>query len=117
MISVDELKSKGNAAFTSGNYQEALKYFTNALELDHDNAILLSNRSGAYTSLKDYSHALEDAERVVNLRPDWAKVGDVQHFPEEKLGLTLDFRDSVERVLHCTAWETMKKRKRCISES
>jgi stress-induced-phosphoprotein 1 len=35
--------------------------------------VLYSNRSGAYASLKDFSHALEDANKVTEIKPDWAK--------------------------------------------
>jgi stress-induced-phosphoprotein 1 len=52
--------------------------------LDGSNHVLYSNRSAAYASMRDYQHALEDAEKTVQLKPDWAKVsesggeGDVQ---------------------------------------
>ncbi len=32
-----------------------------------------SNRSAAYASLKDWSHALNDAQKCVEIKPDWAK--------------------------------------------
>ncbi len=35
--------------------------------------MLYSNRSGAYASLKDFNHALEDANKVTEIKPDWAK--------------------------------------------
>jgi stress-induced-phosphoprotein 1 len=35
--------------------------------------VLYSNRSGAYASLKDFTHALEDANKVTEIKPDWAK--------------------------------------------
>jgi len=34
---------------------------------------LYSNRSAAYASKKDYEHALTDAEKVTEIKPDWAK--------------------------------------------
>ena len=33
----------------------------------------LLTRSACYASLKEYSKALEDAEKTINLKPDWAK--------------------------------------------
>ena len=47
--------------------------FTQAIELQPDNHILYSNRSAAYASKKDYEHALEDANKTTELKPDWAK--------------------------------------------
>lgn len=47
--------------------------FTAAIELEPTNHVLYSNRSGAYSSLKNYQAALEDAEKTVQLKPDWPK--------------------------------------------
>lgn len=47
--------------------------FTQAIELEPTNHVLYSNRSGAYASLKKFDQALEDADKIVELKPDWAK--------------------------------------------
>lgn len=47
--------------------------FTEAINLDPTNHVLYSNRSGAYASLKDFEHALEDANKTTEIKPDWAK--------------------------------------------
>jgi tetratricopeptide (TPR) repeat protein len=47
--------------------------FSQAIELDPSNHVLYSNRSGAYASLKDWSKALEDANKTTEIKPDWAK--------------------------------------------
>lgn len=47
-------KARGNEAFTKGDFQTAVKEFTVAIENDPTDAIFYSNRSGAYTSLKQY---------------------------------------------------------------
>ena len=69
-----EEKAKGNAAFQKGDFDVAVKHFTKAIELSPSDAVLYSNRSGAYASLKDFEKALKDAETCVKLKPDWAKV-------------------------------------------
>lgn len=40
----EELKNKGNIAFKSGNYAEAVDFYTKAIELDSFSAILFTNR-------------------------------------------------------------------------
>ena len=41
---------------------------------DKLSAVLLSNRCAAYLNLKKYENALEDAEKCVQIEPDWSKV-------------------------------------------
>ncbi|KAG2448193.1 hypothetical protein HYH02_006778 [Chlamydomonas schloesseri] len=72
-MSSDELKAKGNAAFSAGNFEEAAKFFTEAIAVDPSNHVLYSNRSASYASLKRYTDALDDAKKCVSLKPDWAK--------------------------------------------
>ncbi|KAI3918318.1 hypothetical protein MKX01_041638 [Papaver californicum] len=69
----EEAKAKGNAAFSSGNFTEAIKFFTQAIELAPTNHVLYSNRSAAYASLHQYAEALTDAEKTVEIKPDWSK--------------------------------------------
>ncbi|CAH8310847.1 unnamed protein product [Eruca vesicaria subsp. sativa] len=69
----EEAKSKGNAAFSSGDYASAITHFTSAINLSPTNHILYSNRSAAYASLHRYAEALSDAKKTVELKPDWAK--------------------------------------------
>ncbi|KAF5816211.1 putative Heat shock chaperonin-binding, tetratricopeptide-like helical domain superfamily [Helianthus annuus] len=69
----DEAKAKGNAAFSAGNFTEAIRHFTDAINLAPNNHVLYSNRSAAYASLNQYSEALTDAKKTVDLKPDWSK--------------------------------------------
>lgn len=67
------LKEKGNAALQTGNYDEAIRCYTDAIILDGNNHVLYSNRSAAYAKSEKYQQALEDAEKTVSLKPDWGK--------------------------------------------
>ncbi|KAH6818117.1 stress-inducible protein [Perilla frutescens var. frutescens] len=69
----DEAKAKGNAAFSAGNFDDAVRHFTDAINLAPTNHVLYSNRSAAYASLNKFSEALSDAEKTVELKPDWGK--------------------------------------------
>ena len=67
----DERKAKGNAAFLAGCFEEAA--LTVAIALAPNNHILYSNRSAARASLHRYADALADAQKTIELRPDWAE--------------------------------------------
>eukprot|EP01135_Chromosphaera_perkinsii_P012040 Nk52_evm3s2578 gene=Nk52_evmTU3s2578 len=68
-----ELKAEGNASFSAGDFEGAIKHFTEAIKLDPNNHVLYSNRSACYASLKDYQLALNDGIQAVNLKPEWPK--------------------------------------------
>lgn len=69
----DEAKAKGNAAFSSGDYEAAVRHFTEAISFAPDNHVLYSNRSASHASLHNYADALADAKKTVELKPDWSK--------------------------------------------
>jgi len=69
----DELKKKGNDAFAAGRFEEAVEHFTSGLLQDPSNAVLYSNRSAAEASIGLWESALHDAERAIEMRPDWGK--------------------------------------------
>jgi stress-induced-phosphoprotein 1 len=50
-----------------------VEFFTKAIEINPQDHIFFSNRSGAYSSLNQYEEALEDADMCISLKPDWGK--------------------------------------------
>jgi len=73
MSASDELKARGNEAFKASRWDEAIGHFSAAIEVDASNHVLYSNRSAAHASKGDFASALEDAEKCVGLKADWAK--------------------------------------------
>lgn len=72
-MSADELKNKGNAALQSEKYDEAIKFYSEAINLDPQNHILYSNRSAAFAKVAKYKESLNDAEKTISLKSDWPK--------------------------------------------
>lgn len=74
MLTTSEiLKRKGNEAFSSKDYESAISYYSEAITIDPANHTLYSNRSGAYCANKNYKEAADDARKVIELRPEWAR--------------------------------------------
>ncbi|XP_021199233.3 stress-induced-phosphoprotein 1 [Helicoverpa armigera] len=73
MEQVNQLKEKGNAALSWGKFDEAVKYYTEAIALDPQNHVLYSNRSAAYAKDENYAAALADADQTIALNPTWSK--------------------------------------------
>ncbi|GMI44048.1 hypothetical protein TrCOL_g2860 [Triparma columacea] len=77
------LKKEGDEAFKLGNYKDAVKAYTDAIDIDDENHILYSNRCACLLKLSEKSKALRDGEKCVSLAPSWAKgygrLGSAQH--------------------------------------
>jgi len=73
MSQANELKDKGNAALQAGKFDEAITFYTQAIEVDGTNHVFYSNRSAAYAKKADYENALNDAKKTVEIKPDWGK--------------------------------------------
>jgi tetratricopeptide (TPR) repeat protein len=63
----DALKKDGDSAFRLGQFAAAIRAYSEAVSLDPDHAVLLSNRSAAYLKNGQKSAALHDAQRCVQL--------------------------------------------------
>lgn len=55
------------------DYENAIKYYTEALELNPSNAIYFSNRSLAYLRTECYGYALADATRALEIDKNYIK--------------------------------------------
>lgn len=72
-ITYYQTRNKGNAAFKSGNWTDAIKFYSRAIKLDDSDFVCISNRSAAYLKVGEPEEALKDAERVIQLNPKYAK--------------------------------------------
>jgi small glutamine-rich tetratricopeptide repeat-containing protein alpha len=69
----DELKGKGNQALQRKAYDEAVEFYTQAINLDPLNPIYLSNRAAAYSNLQRHAEAKADAEMATAADPNYTK--------------------------------------------
>ncbi|KAL6062755.1 hsp70-Hsp90 organizing protein 3 [Balamuthia mandrillaris] len=71
---VREAIANGKAAFTErGDYNTAIKHFTDALEGNPHNCALYTYRATAYMALGKLEEAALDAMKIVQINPDWPK--------------------------------------------
>ena len=64
--------SAGLTCHNEGDYQGAIDYYTNALELNPRHAIAYNNRGLSYHKRGDYSRAIQDYTRAIDLNPNYA---------------------------------------------
>lgn len=67
------MKDKGNKALAENKFDDAVKFYTQAINIDGNNHVLHSNRSAAYAKAGKYEQALADAEKTISIKPDWGK--------------------------------------------
>ncbi|EFA74577.1 hypothetical protein PPL_11545 [Heterostelium album PN500] len=86
-VSAEDLKENGNRAFRKGDYDVALNWYQLAADVDEVSRemdpstknkeqiqyILFSNKAACHISLKNYTEALKDAEKTIELAPEWPK--------------------------------------------
>lgn len=58
----NELKEKGNDAFSRGDYAVAIKKYTEGLKKQKDMQVLYTNRAQAYIKLQEYERAISDCD-------------------------------------------------------
>lgn len=68
-----KLKDEGNQQLIKGHFLEAIGLYSDALEYDPTNAIILSNRAQAYIKVENYGLAMNDATAALDSDPKYAK--------------------------------------------
>ncbi|KAF3989285.1 hypothetical protein FT663_02832 [Candidozyma haemuli var. vulneris] len=109
-MSADEFKAEGNKFFAAKDFDKAIEQFSKAIEASEvPNHVLYSNRSACYASLKNFTKALEDAEKCVEVNSEWAKgynrVGAAQY----GLGNLDDAKSSYSKALELDSANAMAK--------
>ena len=66
-------KDQGNNCFKNKDFAGAIDFYGQALEANATDHTILGNRSAAHYQLKQYEEALTDAEKCIELQPDWSK--------------------------------------------
>jgi len=69
----EEFKLTANDFFQKQKYDQAVDFYTKAIELNDKSAIYFSNRAFAYSKLEQYGAALQDASAAIELDPQYVK--------------------------------------------
>lgn len=64
----ESYNSQGDTAFTSGQFAQAIQFYSKAIELEPKNHIYYNNRACAYERLGNPQKELEDAQKAIDLK-------------------------------------------------
>ncbi len=71
---MSELKNIADDKFNQGEYEKAVELYTLCLDGEDTNKhFIYSNRCLTFIKLGKYTNALNDAKKIIKLKPDWAK--------------------------------------------
>merc|ERR1712190_418660 len=68
-MGAQKIREQGNQHFKAGQYEEAIRFYSEALKSDPSNAGLLSNRAAANLMLKDWDGGFQDSFAAVKSDP------------------------------------------------
>ncbi|KAK2944443.1 putative Stress-induced-phosphoprotein [Blattamonas nauphoetae] len=69
----EKARLDGNKLFMQGDFEEALKLYTVALQHNSKDARLFSNRAACYIKLRKWNQAIEECECAIRLDPTFMK--------------------------------------------
>ncbi|XP_073337630.1 uncharacterized protein [Pagrus major] len=116
------LTEKGIKLVQEGQYAQAVAMFTEAIKCDPKDNRFFGNRSYCYYCLEHYPQALADAERSIQLAPDWPKghfrqgsalmgmkrYSEAEKAMEQVLKLDKDCEEAVNDLFNCKVLQLME---------
>lgn len=60
--------------FLGHKYSQAIDLYTQAIELNSENAVYWANRAFAHTKLEEYGSAIQDATKAIEIDSKYSKV-------------------------------------------
>jgi len=92
-VSAEEYINSGNEKADAGDYQEAIKDYNKAIELNPKDAEAYYNRGLAKVKLGDYRGAIEDFNKAIEINPKIAEAYNNRGVAKGDLG---DYRGEIE---------------------
>ncbi|KAJ7352830.1 Sperm associated antigen 1 [Desmophyllum pertusum] len=106
-------KEKGNEAFQTGHYSEALMYYCRSIELNPKAAAVYNNRALAEIKLEKFQEAIDDCNHVLSVEPKNVKAYLRRSIAHQGQGLN---KEAKEDLCHVLAIEPNNKRAKELLE-
>lgn len=90
----ETFKVQGNKAMQSKLYPDAIEFYTIAIALCDDNAVYYCNRAAGYTQMNQYTEAIRDCYKSIEIDPNYSKAYSRLGFAYYAQG---NYRDSIDK--------------------
>ncbi len=95
-----KLNNKGGEFYQQGDYDSAIAYYNQAIELDSNYYLPHFNKVTIFLARKEYKNALKESELVNNKKPDlaegWTFTGMIYDFLGDSLNAKSYYKHSIE---------------------
>ena len=96
----EEKKSAGNEALKAGEVDEAIRLYTEAIDLSKNEG-MFTNRAMAYIKKRKYKEALFDCEQALYLNPQFAKAHLRAYTCQLAQGMLTKALESIQKGIEC----------------
>jgi STIP1 family protein 1 len=69
-LQAEHLKEQGNGHFKNGEYEEAIRLYSLAIQQNSDNPLYYTNRANARLKLRLWNEVIDDCIRSIELQRD-----------------------------------------------
>ncbi|KAK3021483.1 hypothetical protein RJ639_045866 [Escallonia herrerae] len=90
----ETFKSQGNKALKSKLFSDAIELYTYAIAICEDNAVYYCNRAAAYTLINQFSEAIRDCLKSIEIDPNYSKAYSRLGFAYYAQG---SYRDAIDK--------------------
>lgn len=95
----DSFKAQGNEVMKQEKFDEAVKYYSKAIELDGQNAVYYCNRAAAYSKMESHKEALDDCEHALEIDPQYSKAYGRKGLAHTALNQHIEARQCYQKAL------------------
>ena len=72
-LEAEKLKNKGNDAFKKKSFQEAINYYSEAVDTLPNEPAYYTNRAIAYLKIDNFDLAMNDCKKALEINPQFVK--------------------------------------------
>ncbi|KAL3289412.1 hypothetical protein HHI36_022837 [Cryptolaemus montrouzieri] len=116
-LEAEKFKNEGNSAIKNDQYNEALYFYTKAIDINPFNAVYYCNRAAVYSKLEKHLEAIKDCKEAIKLDPTYGKAYSRLGIAYSNLNMFEDARTAYKTALKYDPNNTMYENNLRLAEA